>query len=68
MGMGVFREPSLGMVRSCMCCPCGILARMFSEQISIESIGDSCCGVAFIPLFPQNVFYCKSVHLRKRSR
>jgi len=56
LGMGIFREPSLGEARSCMCWPCGILARIFSEQIRVESRAGSQCGVTFLPLSPQYVF------------
>lgn len=37
-GIGIFKGSSLGKAKSCMCYPWGILARMISEQVSVESI------------------------------
>lgn len=50
---GIFKESSIVKNKTCMCCPWGVLARMDSEQISV----DSCPGVAWLfSLFSCNMF------------
>lgn len=52
-GRGIFKESSLVKTKTCMCCPWGVLARMDSEQISV----DSCSGVEWLfSLFTCNMF------------
>lgn len=50
-GTGIFKGSSLGKAKSCMCYPWGILARMNSEQISVESIAVLVWS-GFSPSFP----------------
>lgn len=66
-GTGIFKESSLVKAKSSMCCPLGILARMDSEQISVES-KPFLVWSDFSPSFPTICFCCKAVSLMKRDR
>lgn len=66
-GTGIFKESSLVKAKSSMCCPLGILARMDSEQMSVES-KPFLVWSDFSPSFPAICFCCKAVSLMKRDR